>query len=127
MKRKRKKNPTNLRAPRIRERKKGAAGAREKWGTTHPRICRREGGPIYLLREERRSAGREERRKEKKDEPEGGAFQNVGREEGASKREVREKAHPRLWRERDGVASCRRRRVRGGDMEGAENDLENFQ
>jgi hypothetical protein len=89
------------------------------------------GGPhIPAKRRETVSGKRgktEERRKEKNDEPEGGAFQNVGREEGASKREVREKAHPRLWRERDGVASCRRRRVRGGGRGRTENDLKNFQ
>jgi hypothetical protein len=61
---KKKKKKTNQRTPRVRQRRKGAARAREKWGTTPPHVCQREGGPMYLLREEKRSAGtRKEKRK----------------------------------------------------------------
>ena len=52
MSEKKKKKKTNRRARRVREQKEGAARAREKWGTTPPRVYQREGGPIYLLREE---------------------------------------------------------------------------
>jgi hypothetical protein len=48
----------------------------------------------------------------------GGVSQNVGREEGASERDAREKTRLKLWREKDGAASCRRRRVRGGGTTG---------
>jgi hypothetical protein len=78
MKRKRKKEKTNQRAPRVRGRKNGAAA--------RPRVCQREGGSIYLLGEEKRS-GKREKRKEKKKRTirkGGGVSQSVGREEGAS-------------------------------------------
>jgi hypothetical protein len=55
--RKEKEKKTNRRVPRVHERKKGAAGAREKRRTTPPRVCQREGGPMYLLRKEKRLAG----------------------------------------------------------------------
>ena len=74
---------------------------------------------MYLLRDEKRNgqqrAAKEKRRKKKKrTKREGGSVsQSVGREEGASKRDAREKTRLKLWREKDGTASCRRRRVRG--------------
>jgi hypothetical protein len=73
------------------------------------------GGPIYLLREEKWSAAREKRKEKRRKRRTirkggGGVFQNVGREEGASERDAREKTRLKLWREKDGAVLCRRRR-----------------
>ena len=64
---KKKKKKTNRCAPHVCEREKGAAGTREKWGTTPPRVYQREGGPMYLLREEECQWEREKKRREKKE------------------------------------------------------------
>ena len=58
-------------------------------------------------------SGKREKRKRRTKGKGRGVSQNVGREEGASEREAREKTRFKAWRERDGAASCRRRRVRG--------------
>jgi hypothetical protein len=58
-------------------------------------------------------SGKREKRKRRTKGKGRGVSQNVGGEEGASEREAREKTRFKAWRERDGAASCRRRRVRG--------------
>ena len=68
---KKKKKRTGVRLAFVRQ-KKGAAGAREKWGwgTTRPRTCQREGVP-NTCREKRKGQqeGRKEREEKKKYEP----------------------------------------------------------
>ena len=59
------------------------------------------GGPRYLPREEKRLAGREERKRGKKNTNQKKTSQTLGREEGASEREAREKTRPKAWGERD--------------------------
>ena len=75
--------------PRVREWKKGAAGARERWGTTRPCACQREAGPIYLLKV---SGKREKKRKKEK------------------KRKTNQKKRPRILERRQGGGYAR---VRG--------------
>ena len=88
------------------ELKEGAASAREKWGTTRPRVCQQEGSPIYLLKEEKWSAAREKRKEKRRRKRRtirkggGGVSQSVGREEDASERDAREETHLKLWREK---------------------------
>jgi hypothetical protein len=64
---KKKKRKTNRHAPRIRERKKGAAGAGKKWGTTPLAFASERGVPCNLLREEEHQREREKKRREKKE------------------------------------------------------------
>ena len=122
MERKIKKNKKmNRRAPRVREQKKGVAAC--------PHICQREDGSHIPAKRREMVSGKREKTRRKKNEPKGrgSVSQNVGREEGASKREVREKTRLKACRKRDGAASCRRTRgrlVRGTWGAGVGHNLE---
>ena len=86
MERKIKKNKKmNRRAPCVREQKKGVAAC--------PRVCQQEDGSHIPAKRREMVSSKREKTRRKKNEPKGrgGVSQNVGREEGASKREVREK------------------------------------
>ena len=48
--------------------RRGVAGAGEKWGTIPPPcVCRQEGGPMHLLREQKGQQEQEKKRREKKE------------------------------------------------------------
>ena len=106
--------------------KEGARRAQVKNGKQFPPpcVCRREGGPMHLLREQKGQQEWEKKRREKKERyykkkrwhiPTTLAGRGVHPRERWGRRCV-----PKHWWERYGAASCRRRRVRGEAGEGTQ-------